>query len=90
MQELCGIDRESSAKFSFMLGAPITAAAVIFDLNHFTFNIPFFVGVLASFIVGMFVIKFLLNYLKKGDFKIFAIYRIILGLIVIGLFFTRI
>lgn len=73
-----------------MLGAPITAAAVIFDLNHFTFNIPFFVGVLASFIVGMFVIKFLLNYLKKGDFKIFAIYRIILGLIVIGLFFTRI
>lgn len=85
-----GIDRESAAKFSFMLGTPITAAAVIFDLKHFTFGIPFFVGVIASFIVGILIIKFLLDYLKKGSFKIFAIYRVIIGIIVIGLFFTRI
>ena len=85
-----GIDRESAAKFSFMLGAPITAAAVIFDLKHFTFGLPFFVGVIASFVVGVLIIKFLMNYLKKGSFKIFAIYRIIIGVIVIALFFTRI
>ena len=85
-----GIDRESSAKFSFMLGAPITLAAVIFDLKHFTFGLSFFVGVIASFIVGILIIKFLLNYLKKGSFKVFAIYRVIIGLIVVGLFFTRI
>ena len=85
-----GLDRESSAKNSFLLGAPITLAAVIFDLNKFTFGLPFFIGVIASFIVGILVIKFLLNYLKKGDFKIFAIYRVIIGLIVIVLFIKRI
>lgn len=85
-----GIDRESAAKFSFMLGAPITAAAVIFDLKHFTFGLPFFVGVISSFIVGVLIIKFLMNYLKKGSFKVFAIYRIIIGIIVIALFFARI
>ena len=84
-----GLDRESSAKYSFLLGAPITLAAVIFDLNKFTFGLPFFIGVIASFIVGILVIKFLLNYLKKGDFKIFAIYRVIVGIIVIVLFATR-
>ena len=84
------IDRESAAKFSFMLAAPITAAAVIFDISKFTFNLSFLVGVLSSFIVGALIIKFLLNYLKKGSFKIFAIYRVIIGIIVIGIFFTRI
>ena len=84
------IDRESAAKYSFMLATPITLAAVIFDLNKFAFGLPFLVGVLASFIVGILIIKFLLNYLKKGSFKVFAIYRIVIGMIVIGLFFTRI
>lgn len=83
------IDRESAAKYSFMLAAPITLAAVVFDLNKFTLGLPFIVGVLASFIVGVLIIKFLLNYLKKGSFKIFAIYRVVIGIIVIGLFFTR-
>ena len=84
------IDRESAAKFSFMLAAPITAAAVIFDLSDFTFNLSFFVGVLSSFIVGILIIKFLLDFLRKGSYKIFAIYRIVIGIIVIGLYITRI
>ena len=84
------VEREAAAKYSFMLAAPITLAAVIFDLNKFTFGLPFIIGVLSSFIVGVLIIKFLLNYLKKGSFKIFAIYRVIIGIIVIGLFFTRI
>ena len=84
------IDRESAAKYSFMLATPITLAAVKSDLNKFAFGLPFLVGVLASFIVGILIIKFLLNYLKKGSFKVFAIYRIVIGMIVIGLFFTRI
>lgn len=85
-----GVKRESVAKYSFLLSAPVVAAAALYDLKDFVFNIPFFIGVLASFIVGMIVIKFLLEYLQKGSFKIFAIYRIILGLIIIGLFVTRI
>ena len=83
------IDRESAAKFSFLLAAPIVAAAVLVDITEFTFNLPFFIGVLASFISGLLVIKFLMNYLKKGSFKVFAIYRIIFGLIIFGLIFFR-
>lgn len=84
-----GIDRESAARFSFMLAAPITAAAVIFDLDQFAFDTSFFVGVISSFVVGLIVIKFLLDFLKKRSYKVFAIYRVIIGLVVIGLYFTR-
>ena len=77
------LDRESTAKFSFLLATPITLAAVIFDLTSFTFNLALILGILASFLVGLFVIKFLLDYLKKGSFKVFAIYRVILGIFVI-------
>jgi len=84
-----GLKRESVAKFSFLLSTPVVAAAALFDLNNFTFGIPFFVGVLASFIVGLIVIKFLLEYLQKGSFKGFAIYRVILGLFIIGLYIIR-
>ena len=83
------IDRESAAKFSFMLAMPITLAAVIFDLTAFTFDLALILGILASFIVGVIVIKFLLNYLKKGSFKVFAIYRIIFGVIILAIYFIR-
>ena len=85
-----GIDREGVAKYSFLLSTPIVAAAALFELKHFTFDLPFFIGIFVSFIVGLFVIKFLLNYLKKGSFKIFAIYRVVLGLIVLAICFFRI
>ena len=84
-----GVKRESVAKYSFLLSTPIVAAAALYDLKDFVFNIPFFIGVLASFIVGVIVIKFLLEYLKKGSFKGFAIYRVILGLFIIGLCIVR-
>lgn len=84
------IDRESAAKFSFLLATPITLAAVIVDIKDFVFNTQFFVGVLSSFILGLVIIKFFLEYLKKGSFKGFAIYRVILGVIITALIFTRI
>lgn len=84
-----GVDRESAAKFSFLLATPITLAAVVFDLDAFVFDLSFFIGIISSFIVGILIIKFLLDYLKKGSFKVFAIYRVIIGIIVIGLFFIR-
>ena len=85
-----GVDRESTAKYSFMLSAPIVLGATLYKFKDFVFNMPFVVGVLSSFIVGLIVIKFLLQYLKKGSFKIFAVYRVILGIAVIALYFTRI
>ena len=84
-----GIDRESVAKYSFLLSTPIVAAAALYEMKHFVFDLSFFVGVAVSFIVGLFVIKFLLNYLKKGSFKIFAIYRVILGIVILGICFIR-
>ena len=83
------VDRESAAKFSFMLAMPITLAAVIFDLTNFTFDIAIILGILASFLTGVVVIKFLMDYLKKGSFKVFAIYRIIFGIIILGIYFLR-
>lgn len=79
------VDRESAAKFSFLLSTPIVAAAVLADLGKFALtSIPFWIGVASSFIVGLIVVKFLMDYLKKGSFKIFAIYRILLGLLIFG------
>ncbi len=93
-----GVKREAVAKYSFMLSAPIVLAATIFKLKDFIEYfliadimgiVAFAIGVVMSFLVGIVVIKFLLNYLKKGSFKIFAIYRIIVGIIVIGICFMR-
>jgi undecaprenyl-diphosphatase len=91
-----GIKREGVARFSFMLSAPIILAAALAHYKDFldpVFRenflesgalVPFIIGILTSFVVGILVIKFLLEYLKKGSFKVFAIYRVVLGLIVIG------
>jgi len=84
-----GVDRESAAKYSFLLSTPIILAAVIFSLDAFVFDLAFVIGVLASFIVGIIVIKFLLDYLKKGSFKGFAIYRIVFGTLILILTFIR-
>lgn len=95
---LMGVKRESAAKYSFMLSAPIVLAATIFKIKDFiefflvaevTGIIAFAMGVIMSFIVGIFVIKFLLDYLKKGSFKGFAIYRVIVGIIVIAICIIR-
>ena len=83
------LDRESSAKFSFLLATPITLAAVLVDIKDFEFNTQFFVGVFTSFILGLVIIKFFLNYLKKGSFKWFAIYRVLLGIVISVLILTR-
>lgn len=78
-----GVDRESAARYSFLLSAPIVAAAVLLSIKDFTLNAEFFAGILASFVSGLLIIKFLMNFLKKGSFKIFAAYRVVLGLFIL-------
>ncbi len=80
-----GVDRESTAKFSFMLSAPIVLGATLLKFAEFEFSFEFMLGVLVSFLVGIVVIKFLLEFLKKGSFKVFALYRVIIGIIVLGI-----
>ena len=83
------VDRESAAKYSFLLSTPIILAAVLVSITDFELTLAFFMGVLSSFLVGIVVIKFLLEYLKKGSFKGFAIYRVVLGIVVIAMTFMR-
>ena len=83
------VKREAVAKYTFLLSTPMIFAATILKIMDFQFSIAFFVGVLVSFAVGLLVIKFLMNFLKKGSFKIFAIYRVIIGLVVYAVFFAR-
>lgn len=85
----CGLDRESAAKYSFLLSAPIVAAAVLVKIKDFSFNAQFFAGVLASFISGMLVIKFLMSFLKKRSYKVFAVYRVILGIFILSVAIIR-
>lgn len=86
---LLKVTRQAAARYSFMLSAPIVLAATIFKLPSFEFSLAFFLGVLASFIVGFLVIKFLLKYLQKGSFKVFAIYRVVFGLLVILIYIIK-
>jgi len=84
-------NREDAAKFSFYLSAPVVLGSVVLTLlddgmlELIIANLGIFiVGILVSFISGLLCISFLLKYLRKNDFKLFMIYRIILGIIVIG------
>jgi undecaprenyl-diphosphatase len=89
-----GLTRESAAKFSFLLSTPIIFGAGLLeakDLIHTTIgNAPaFIVGILTSAVVGFISIKFLLNYLKNKGFKIFVLYRIIVGAMFITIYLLK-
>lgn len=83
------LEREDAAKFSFYLSAPVVLGAVVLQLFKIDFNIIasnfgiFALGIIVSFLVGLFCISFLLHYLKSNDFKLFMWYRLALGIIVL-------
>ena len=82
-----GVKRKTIVEFSFLLAVPTMLAATSYDLlkTGFTFSADqfglLFVGFVASFLVAVLAIKFLLHYIQWHDFKWFGWYRIILGLI---------
>ena len=91
-----GLNREDSAKFSFYLSVPVVAGASLLSLIKddtlaiILDNLMIFgTGILISFITGLLCISFLLKYIKKNDFKIFMIYRIILGILVLFILWQR-
>ena len=87
---LIGLSRENAAEFTFYLAIPTMLGASLLKLVKFGLGftsielIVLLIGMLISFAVSMFVIKFLMNYIKKHDFKVFGYYRIILGIIVLA------
>lgn len=82
------VTREDAARFSFLMSTPIILGAGVLKLRHLTMasiNLPFSVGVISAFVVGILSISFLLRYLKTSNFGLFVGYRFIIGFIVIGL-----
>ena len=84
-----GASRTVAAEFTFFLAIPVMFGASLLKILKFglVFTtseiVILFVGMLVAFLVSIFVIKFLINYIKKNDFKVFGWYRIILGIIVL-------
>ena len=87
-----GISRKLAAEFSFFMGIPIMFGWSIVKLIKFGMHysvLEFFeliFGMVVAFVVSIFVIRFLMNYIKNKSFKVFGIYRIVLGVIVILVF----
>ena len=80
-----GFNREDSARFSFLLGAPVMMGAVLLDFKNILASITepeFYIGLIVSFIVGYLTIAFLLTMLRKHGFAVFAVYRVVLGIVI--------
>lgn len=83
MGRLLGVSRDATAKFTFLLSTPIIFGALVLHITDLVITKEVIVGIVTSALVGVICIKFLLNYIKKHDFSVFAVYRVILALLVI-------
>lgn len=96
---LIGTSRYVAAEFSFFLAIPVMFGASGFKFLKFGLETGFamtteqiiilVLGMVVAFVVSIFVIKFLMDYIKKKDFKVFGYYRIVLGVILIGYMFLK-
>lgn len=89
---LIGVSRKVAAEFTFFLAIPVMFGASLLKIVKFGFDFSglelavLLTGMLVAFLVSVVVIKFLLDYIKKHDFKVFGWYRIVLGVIVLVYF----
>ena len=95
---LTGVSRKVSAEFSFFMAIPIMLGASLLKIYKFIDGgytvtsdelILLGVGILVSFIVSLFIIKFLMDFVKNHTFVPFGIYRIALGAVVLLFFLVR-
>ena len=86
---LIGVSRTVAAEFTFFLAIPVMFGASLLKIVKFGFSFSgneimiLATGMITAFIVSIIVIRFLMGYIKKHDFKVFGWYRIILGTIVL-------
>ncbi|MGN0819587.1 MAG: undecaprenyl-diphosphate phosphatase [Christensenellaceae bacterium] len=95
---ILGVSRTAAAEFTFFLAVPVMLGYSLLKVVKYAldFGLKFsgseiailLVGVITAFAVSLFVIKFLMNFIKKNDFKVFGYYRIALGIIILILIFT--
>lgn len=90
---LMGISRKAASEFTFILAIPVMLGASLLELLDFGFALTgsewmiLLGGMVSAFVVSVIVIKFLLSYIRKHDFKVFGWYRIALGIVVLLYFF---
>lgn len=88
-----GLSRTVAAEFTFYLAIPVMFGASLikvlkFGMQYTASEVQVLVaGLLTAFVVSVVVIRFLMNFIRKHDFKVFGWYRIALGVIVLGYFF---
>jgi len=86
-------DRESAAEFSFLMSMPIIAAAVVIEgpkaLQEGGLTNELMSGVVASAISGWLAISVLMRYVSRHSYGIFALYRVILGIVVLAVIYAR-
>lgn len=86
---LIGVSRSIAAEYTFFLAIPVMFGASLLKLVKYGFAftgielVVLLVGSAVSFVVSIFILKFLINYVKKHDFQVFGYYRIVLGAIVL-------
>lgn len=86
---MLGVSRSLAAEYTFFLAIPTMFGASAVKLIKFGLNFTameaglLIVGMVVSFAVSIVAIKFLMNYIKKNDFKVFGYYRIVLGIVVL-------
>jgi len=87
---LVGLNREDSARFSFLLGLPAILGSSIYELIELIVQgitidsyLNLFVGIAAAFFTGYFTIKFFLSYIKAYGILVFVIYRILIGSLIL-------
>jgi undecaprenyl-diphosphatase len=91
---LTGLDRPTATKFSFYLGIPVLGGATLLDFVKHRNDLGTAgltnvgIGFVVSFIVAYFVIGWLLRFVSTHDFKGFAIYRVIIGTVILVLIST--
>ncbi len=89
---LIGVSRTVAAEFTFFLAIPVMLGASLLKVVKFGFHftsgeaVILLTGMIVAFLVSVIVIRFLMGYIKKHDFKVFGWYRIILGVLVLGYF----
>lgn len=89
---LIGVSRTTAAEFTFFMAVPVMFGASLLKVVKFGFEftsqelVALLVGTVSAFIVSLFVLRFLMGYIKKHDFKAFGLYRIILGILVLAYF----
>ena len=89
---MIGVSRTVAAEYTFFLAVPVMFGASLLKLVKFGLHFTAMefgllaVGMIVAFVVSIFVIKFLMQYIKKHDFKTFGWYRIVLGTLVLAYF----